>query len=115
MVLRPFENFTNSGPDPLLKEKKKQLLASRKADRKAKKLAALQKKAPPPALSTPGLSLSESSGIHSFFPKKSKLTADCSTSSGATTPALLMLSPQRKGYSPKKRAQINQVPTLTPP
>ncbi len=98
-----------------LKEKKKQLLASCKAKRKAIKVAALHKKASPLTLSTPGSALSESSGICSFFPKKSKLTADHSTPSGGSTLLPSTQSPQRKSDSPKKRALLNQAPTSTPP
>jgi hypothetical protein len=97
-----------------LKEKKKQLLVSCKAECKAIKVAALQKKASASVLSTPGSALPELSGIWLHFPKKSKLAADQSTPSGGTTLAHLMLSPQRKGDSPKKRAQLTQAPTSTP-
>jgi hypothetical protein len=98
-----------------LKEKKKQLLTSRKAERNAIKAAAPQMKASASVLSTPRSALPELSGIRPHFPKKSKLTADQSTPSGYTASAHSTLSPQRKGDSPKKRAQLNQAPTFTPP
>jgi hypothetical protein len=40
---------------------------------------------------------------------------DHPTPSGATASLLTALSPQRKGDSPKKRAQLNQAPAFFPP
>jgi hypothetical protein len=98
-----------------LKEKKQQLLTSHKAKRDAINAAALQKKAFASILSTPGSDLPELSGIHLHFPKKSILAANPLTPSSGTALAHSTLSPQRKGDSPKKRAQLNQAPTSTPP
>ncbi len=98
-----------------LKEKKKQLLVSRKDERDAIKVAALQKKASASVLSTPGSTFPELSGICLHFPKKSKLMVNQSTPSGSMALAHSILSPQRKGDSPKKRPQLNQAPTSTPP
>jgi hypothetical protein len=95
-----------------LKEKKRQLLASQKAERDAAKAGM---KASPSAASAPGSALSESPGICSFFPKKSKLAIVQSTPTGKVAPVYAMLSPQRKRDSPKKRAQLNQAPATTPP
>ncbi len=78
-------------------------------------MAGLQKKASASVLSTPGSALPELSGICLHFPKKSKLAANQLTPFGSTALAHLTLSPQRKGDSPKKRAQLNQAPTSTPP
>jgi hypothetical protein len=96
-----------------LQEKKKHLLASRKAERKATKAAALRKKAnavtaptvAPPTSSTPGLARSGYSGICSHLPKKVKLTSTHTTSSIATAIALETVHPraretaQRRGCS----------------
>jgi hypothetical protein len=100
-----------------LQEKKKQLLAPFKTKCNAIKVAALQKKAAASVPSTPGSALSEFSGICLHFPKKSKLmvTVDHSTPSGATASLLVALSPQHKGDSLKKRAQLNQAPAFSPP
>jgi hypothetical protein len=97
-----------------LQKKKKQLLASCKAKRNAIKLAAPQQKTAASVPSTPGSALSKFSGICSHFPKKSKLTADHSTPSAATATLPAALSPQHKGDSPKKRAQLNQAPAFSP-
>jgi hypothetical protein len=75
----------------------------------------LQKKASASVLSTPGSALPELSRICLHFPKKSKLAANQSTPSGGMALAHSTLSPQRKGDSPKKRAQLSQAPTSTPP
>ncbi len=97
-----------------LQEKTKQLLASCKTKRDAIKVAALQKKAAASVPFTPGPALSKFSGICLHFPTKSKLTVDHSTPFGATATLLVALSPQRKGSSPKKRAQLNQAIAFSP-
>jgi hypothetical protein len=91
-----------------LQEKKKQLPASCKTERNAIKVAALQKIAAASVPSTPGSALSKFSGICLHFPKKSRLTLDHLAPSDATASLILALSPQHKGNSPKKRAQLNQ-------
>jgi hypothetical protein len=98
-----------------LLEKKKQHLASCKIERDAIKAAALQKKTAASVPSTPGSAITEFSEIFLHVPTKSKLTVDHLTPSGTAATLPATLSPQRKSNSPKKRAQLNQVPAFSPP